>query len=427
MGEASCLELTLHNANSWELRAFAKRLRDFKAYDLQAHPEMQFVADSLTSTGRLLDSQGFEAIVWEDIHNSAFIRHCVNVAEAMGYNLYFDKRAQKQCNRLTVKRAPGVSNKVIIAGTLIADQTPEVILEAALRLTGVYAYEAPAAAPSAVKTEVKAVEVTHPAKTAAVKVDQPAATKPAHPAKGKKTKSMKESLGEIKRADSFRLTPAQYFPESGKAEIAEHEAGAVVVILPDLHVQTRGKRVPKQPKPAVTSVPVKPTRPLLSEGQEVLTKVVRFAKFGVIVQDALGNEGFLSFREKGAANKGGVEHDRLVVKIDDKVKVKVVTVADHGFAKVTLLNVVDSINHYLSCLRIGDVQNGLVSRRSEHCFYVRLGGGIVGILAVRDIPNLAEVKDKLRTDTRLNVRITSVNAEKRNFHVVIESFPGSTN
>jgi hypothetical protein len=368
MGDSSCLELTLRNANGWKLLAFAKRLHDFSSYDLKAHPEMQFVADSLTSTGRLLDSQGFEAIVWEDIHNSAFIRHCVNVAQALKFDLYFDKRAQKQCNRLTVKRAPGVTNKVIIAGSLNPDKTPEVVLEAAVRLTGVYAYEAPIAAPSEAKIEVKAVAVVQP-----VKVAPSVAAKPANQVKAvKKARPAKTDtvVKLVEQADGTRFTA----------------------------------------------------------GDEVTTKVVRFAKFGVIVQDALGNEGFLGFREKDAAKKGGVDHDRLVVKVGDEIKVKVVSVGENGFAKVTLLFVVDPSSHYLSCLPVDDVQLGVVMRRrSEHCFYVLLGGPIDGILAVRDIPNLSEVKDKLRADTRLTVRITSVNPEKRNFHVVIESFGGSTN
>jgi hypothetical protein len=410
LGDSSCFEITLHNANGWKLLAFSKALHDFSAYDLQAQPEMQFVAASLNSTGRLLDSHGFEAIVWEDIHNSAFIRHCVNVAQALKFNLYFDKRAQKQCNRLTVKRAPGVSNKVIIAASIIADITPEVVQEAAVQLTGVYAYEAPAAALSAAKTDVKPVEVVQPAKTAPVKVAPPAAVKPAQQAKAVKKvqPTKKEKKGAVRSDDGTERVN--------------------VMLLPDMHVPGHGR-------PLLASVPrdslmtgnheperVLGLRPMLVVGDEVTMKVVRFAKFGVIVQDALGNEGFLGFREKGGS--AGVRHDRLVVKVDDEVKVKVVTVAGNGFAKTTLLCVVDPISHYLSCLPIGDVQLGIVQRRrSEHCFYVLLGGPIDGILAVREIPNLAEVKDKLRADTRLNVRITSVNAEKRNFHIVIESFP----
>jgi hypothetical protein len=410
LDDSSCLEITLHNANGWKLLAFSKAVHDFSGYDLQAQPEMQFVADSLNSTGRLLDSQGFEAIVWEDIHNGAFIRHCVNVAQALKFDLYFDKRAQKQCNRLTVKRAPGVSNKVIIAGSLIADVTPEVVLEAAVRLTGVYAYETPAAAPSAAKTDVKAVEVVQPAKTTPVKVAPPAAAKPAQQAKAAKKVQprTKGKTGAVRSDDGTERVN--------------------VMILPDMHVPGHGR-------PLIASVPrdslmtgnheperVLGLRPMLAASDEVTMKVVRFAKFGVIVQDVLGNEGFLGFREKG--DSAGVRHDRLVVKVDDEVKVRVVSVDKNGFAKTTLLCVVDSISHYLSCLPIGDVQLGVVMRRrSEHCFYVTLGGAIDGILAVRDIPNLAEVKDKLRADTRLNVRITSVNAEKRNFHIVIESFP----
>ncbi|MGC5189172.1 hypothetical protein ACPXBB_26615, partial [Escherichia coli] len=63
----------------------------------------------------------------------------------------------------------------------------------------------------------------------------------------------------------------------------------------------------------------KPARQFLAVDEEVTMKVVRFAKYGVILQDALGNEGFLG--NVGKVNGGSTKHYRLVVKIGDEVKV----------------------------------------------------------------------------------------------------------
>ena len=392
--DSSCPTLAINNANGWKILDFVKAINDFSGYDLEAQPDMKAVSENIHSTGRLLDSQGFEAIVWEDAHVSAFIRHCVNVAQKLKQDLFFDKRAQKQCNRLSVKRQPGVSNRVVVAASLPVDKAREEIQESQVRLTGVYNYEGPVA--KAVESPVVKTEVSV----------APVATQKQQPQQPKKVKEAPQ-------------------PNAQVTQVAQ----APVASDLDSNGMVRRVKVAKANKPTrpqVQKAP-EPTHPRLNVGDELTVKVVRFADYGAIVKDIFGNEGFLPFREKNVSGKGGVDHGRLLVNLDDEVSVKVLSVASNGFAKVTLRFIADAVNHYLSCLPVGEVQLGLVQRRrSEHAFYITLGGAIDGILAVRDIPNLQEVKHKLRPETRVSVRITSVNTTKRNFHVSIESFVQSS-
>jgi S1 RNA binding domain len=166
---------------------------------------------------------------------------------------------------------------------------------------------------------------------------------------------------------------------------------------------------PAQPK-VVVATPVVPAKPMYQVGEEVVARVTQFKDHGVIITGEKG-DGILKYTEWNGFNKGGVDHGSLLVNEGDEISVRVTEVRSNGFAKFTFRSLPDAERHFLSCLLVGKVYDGVIQGRSKYGFHINVGGPVTLFLSNKEVP--VDQVDGLKPNQKVQVRFIWLNKEKR--------------
>jgi hypothetical protein len=173
----------------------------------------------------------------------------------------------------------------------------------------------------------------------------------------------------------------------------------------------KARHATKPAKPRlVVDKPVVPAQPMYEVGEEVVGRVTQFKDYGVIIKGSKG-DGILKNTEWNGSSKGGVDHGSLLVNEGDEISVRVTEVRPNGFAKFTFRSLPDAELHFLSCLLVGKVYDGVIHGRSKYGFHINVGGPVSLFLSNREVP--VEQVNGLKPNQKVQVRFIWLNKEKR--------------